>query len=184
MYNYGNSKGGRCDEKAIVIGAGLDGLSAAITMQAKGADVTIVTATRRLIEERDRPSYPDKKLDRFESSISAFVILAGKKERLTHLPHHQVMFTNDYQAKFRQIFHEKRMPDDPTIHISHSAATDPDVTDGSNLFILVNAPAADVDTERYKEIIYERLFSYGIDVGISDYEQIIAPRDIARRFSA
>lgn len=143
-----------------------------------------VTATRNLIDEEDRPTYQNRRLDRFHPSISAFVMMIGKKERMTDLPHHQVMFTSDYEAEFRQIFQENRMPEDPTIYISHSAATDPAVTSGSNLFILVNAPAAEVNPEQYKEQIYERLIQKGVNIGAPDFEKVIAPQNIARQFSA
>ena len=36
-----------------------------------------ITATKNLINEADRPSFPDLKLNSYEPSISAFVILAG-----------------------------------------------------------------------------------------------------------
>lgn len=147
-----------------------------------------ITATKQLINEKDRPSYPDRKLDSYEPSISAFVILAGLRTYQDSIHHHQVYFTEDYQKEFKEIFSDKKLPSDPTIYISHSAATDPHITKGSNLFILVNAPAielTDDQVQSYKEKIYHKLEEKGLFVRESlEVEKIYTPSTIKRKFSA
>ncbi|WP_034758677.1 phytoene desaturase family protein [Rossellomorea vietnamensis] len=147
-----------------------------------------ITATKELIEEGDRPSHPDAKLDSYEPSISAFVILAGLRTFQESIHHHQVYFTGDYHKEFTEIFSEKKLPSDPTIYISHSAATDPSVTKGSNLFILVNAPAielTDKEVQSYKEKIYHTLEEKGLAIKDSlEVEKIYTPDTIKHKFSA
>lgn len=147
-----------------------------------------ITATKELLDERERPSTPDRKLDAYEPSISAFVILAGLREFQADIHHHQVFFTDDYKEEFDDIFNKKRLPKDPTIYISHSAATDPGVTKGSNLFILVNAPAVNLTEEeakRYKNKIYDALEQKGIPIRSQlEYEKVMTPDAIKGKFSA
>ncbi|MFP3340511.1 hypothetical protein R0J91_21205, partial [Micrococcus sp. SIMBA_131] len=75
-----------------------------------------ITATKHLIHKKHRPSHPDSKLDSYEPSISAFVILAGLKTFQESVHHHQVYFTEDYMKEFNEIFKEKSLPSDPTIY--------------------------------------------------------------------
>ncbi len=147
-----------------------------------------ITATKHLIKEAERPSHPDRKLDAYEPSISAFVILAGLRNYQDGVHHHQVYFTEDYQKEFSEIFNQKSLPSDPTIYISHSAATERDISKGSNLFILVNAPAielTEVEVESYKEKVYSKLEDLGLPIReYLEVERVYTPNSIKRQFSA
>ncbi len=147
-----------------------------------------ITATRDLLEEEVRQSHTNNKLDQYKPSVSAFVILAGLKNRLDTIHHHQVFFPNDYREEFVDIFKHQRLPVDPTIYISHSAYSDPNVTKGSNLFILVNAPAIDIDKSTmhaYKKNIYSKLEQRGIPIRENlEVEKVFTPNSIKKRFSA
>ncbi|MHC8522260.1 phytoene desaturase family protein [Rossellomorea sp. H39__3] len=161
-------------KKILVEGREAKGIMTSTGEEVRGDFVIVngdyITATKELLEERDRPSTPDQKLDAYEPSISAFVILAGLREFQPDIHHHQVFFTDDYKEEFDDIFYKKRLPKDPTIYISHSAATDPGVTKGSNLFILVNAPAVNLTEEevmRYKTGSMMHLNKRGSPSGVS-----------------
>ncbi|RLQ95220.1 phytoene desaturase family protein [Falsibacillus albus] len=158
------------------------------------ADIVIsngdfITSTMDLIPEGKRPSAPNEKLKKYDPSISAFVVLAGLKERAASLLHHQVYFAENYQKEFHEIFQKKQLPSDPTIYVSHSATSDPAVTKGSNLFILVNAPAKEMqnneEIEAYKKKIYDKLEKSGVPIRKSlDCEMIFTPSTIQGKFSA
>lgn len=148
-----------------------------------------ITATKQLIKEEYRPSLPNKKLNGYEPSISAFVILAGLKTYQPDIHHHQVFFPEDYKKEFSDIFEKKQLPNDPTIYICHSAYTDRTISKGSNLFILVNAPAVSMKSreavEDYKNKIYGRLEKEGIDIrGNLEVEKVYTPDSIAHLFHA
>ncbi|KIL48842.1 hypothetical protein KP77_20530 [Jeotgalibacillus alimentarius] len=145
-----------------------------------------VTSTRNLIKESDRKGLSNRKLDQYEPSISAFVILAGLKTYQPDIHHHQVYFPEDYQKEFEDIFTYKRFPEDPTIYISHSAYTDQSVSKGSNLFILVNAPAASIESvESYKKKIYRILESKGIPISEQlEVEKVFTPDTLKSMFKA
>lgn len=148
-----------------------------------------VTATQHLIKEKDRPRTPNKELNSYEPSVSAFVIMVGLKTFQPSVHHHHVFYPKDYKQEFKDIFTHKKFPMDPTIYISHSAATDPERTKGSNLFILVNAPAVEKveqkEIERYKEKIYDKLEAHGIPIRKEmEVEKVITPVDIGKKFFA
>lgn len=152
----------------------------------------LLSAYPKLVEERFRPSFTDAKINRFEPSISAFVITAGLNKRLPSLKHHNVFFSDDYPGEFDDLFSKHRYSQEPTVYISNSSYTDPDAApEGDNLFILVNAPAlaADghlqIEPERYKERIYDFLETYGIDIRSHlAEERIFTPAFLKDTFNA
>jgi 1-hydroxycarotenoid 3,4-desaturase len=69
--------------------------------------------------------------------------------RVTGFPlvHHSVFFSRDYEREMKQLFDERRLPDDPTVYVCASdrgAHADAHVDgDGDErLFVIVNAPAS------------------------------------------
>ncbi|SDJ18496.1 phytoene desaturase family protein [Salimicrobium halophilum] len=131
------------------------------------------------------PALLGEKQPKYDPSISAFVILAGLDGSLP-LHHHHLLFSGDYKKEFTDL-QSGRYPEDPTIYISTSRKSDPDVSpDGDNCFLLVNAPPGkEVDAERYKQLIYDKLRNNGIP--IASYvktERIWTPKDIEKQFSS
>ncbi|MFZ3589172.1 phytoene desaturase family protein [Bacillus sp. DJP31] len=145
----------------------------------------------KLIHEQKRRSLSDKKIEKIEPSISAFVILAGVSTRYRQLLHHNVFFSKDYKKEFEDLFEHKTYSSDPTIYICNSSFTDKTISPkGDNLFILVNAPSLTdenrtIDKDTYKQMIYNRLEEEGLN--IRPYlieEKVIAPSDIQEQFYA
>ncbi|MDQ0243070.1 phytoene desaturase [Bacillus fengqiuensis] len=149
----------------------------------------LLTAYPDLVEEKHRPHFKNAKEDRYEPPLSAFVIMAGLKERNPHFIHHQVYLSSDYEAEFHELFQKKRLPSDPTVCVWNSSYTDPERAPGDNLFILVKAPAvsssASYSPEEYKLLIYEKLKRFGVDIPSQlVVEKVITGADIASTFSA
>lgn len=112
------------------------------------ADVVILNGDAlsvyaRLVPEAHRPSLPDRKIERYEPSLSGYVILAGLPSRNDDWVHHNVYFPDIYKQEFTDIFHHRQPPGDPTIYVCFSGHTESGMAPpgGSNLFILTNAPA-------------------------------------------
>lgn len=145
-----------------------------------------------LVNEQLRPSFSDAKAARFEPSISAFVITVGLTEHALELKHHNVFFSRNYKQEFADLFDQQRYSDEPTVYVSNSSYTDLAVSpDGSNLFILVNAPALtkdgqlQIEPDQYKERIYDFLESYGIDIRSRlAVEKVFTPSFISKTFSS
>lgn len=132
------------------------------------SNVDVTTTRRDLLGESIRPPRTP--------SLAGFVVLASVDG--THdLPHHTVLFSDDYQKEFHQLFTQRTYADDPTIYISRSCVTDSALAPEGreNWFILVNAPALPTTSEpltdphfaeRYGERIFARLRQAGLKVNI------------------
>ena len=83
-----------------------------------------VVTYRELIEEKERKSFPDKKLEKREPSSSGFVLLLGAKKKFPQLAHHNIFFSDDYHTEFRHIFDIRIPTPHPTIYVSASSVTD------------------------------------------------------------
>ena len=108
------------------------------------ADVVIsnmdVTPTyRRLMP--DLPA-PEKTLAQ-ERSSSAFIFYWGLRREFPELDLHNILFANDYEAEFRDLFERKVLHDDPTvyIHITSKDLEGEAPAGGENWFVMINAPA-------------------------------------------
>ncbi len=140
-------------------------------------------ATQQRVEE----------LTSVEPSCSGFIMLLGVEGTNEQLAHHNIYFSSDYPAEFRDIFDRGVPPADPTIYISISGKTDPDhAPDGcENWFVLVNAPPLgdaydwNANTQQYRNLVLDKLAGYGLDVRQRiRYEQIYTPADLERMTNA
>jgi len=152
----------------------------------------LLDAYPKLVEEEQRPSFSNKKVQAFEPSISAFVMLVGVNKRFPMLKHHNVFFSTNYQREFDELFNDQMYSVEPTIYICNSSYTDPSRSkEGDNLFILVNAPAIkrngelQINPHIYKEKIYRRLAEFGINIRpFIKEEKLFTAKDISSTFGA
>jgi phytoene desaturase len=135
-----------------------------------------------------------------EPSLAGFVLLLGAKRTWSRLAHHNVFFSDNYQAEFDTMLVQGTPSDLPTIYVCNTSVTDSDhaPTGGSNLFVLVNAPPLSVpnngnrqfdwerEKERYRDLVIDDLENRGLDgLGASiEVEKIITPSDFEQRYNA
>ncbi len=130
-----------------------------------------------LLEESARPSMPQRRLERYEPSLSGFVQLLGVSRRYDRLLHHTVFFPERYEEEFEAIFKLKQPPREPTLYICNPAASLEPVAPagGSSLFVLANAPylSESWDWEEqagsYRELVLQRLQRLGLE-GVNEAE--------------
>lgn len=151
----------------------------------------LLKAYPELVPEEHRPHFTNQKVREYAPSHSGFIILAGLEGRISDLYHDHHFFSGNYKKEFRQI-ESGDYATEPTIHIRTSSKMDPNVSpSGDNCFILVNAPPTPINSEEnfapdhYKNIIYDRLESFGIDIRSQlKVEQVWTPTDIREKFGA
>ena len=75
-------------------------------------------------------------------SLSGLIMLLGIKKKL-HSEHHNILFSNNYNKEFKDLFVKKIFPDDPTVYLCNPVVTDKEVAPSgcSSLFIMANSPA-------------------------------------------
>ncbi len=132
----------------------------------------------------------DPRKQKLEPSISGFVMLLGVRGQTTGLEHHNIFFSADYQAEFKQIFTELQPASEPTIYVCISSKSDLTQAPSGceNWFILVNAPpTGKVDWEKeapkYATLILETLAKRGFDIRERiEVQHLITPTDLEQRY--
>ena len=128
----------------------------------------VVTAHNTLID-----GFPGRQqsLNRLEPSLSGMVFMWGVRREFPQLAHHNILFSGDYALEFKQIFDEKRAPDDPTIYIAITSKSDAGHAPKGceNWFVLLNMPYLAgqdwaIESERMRRIVLKKLRENGIDV--------------------
>ena len=149
-----------------------------------------VTAHNELI---DVPPNHREKFNRLEPSLSGMVFLWGVKGNHPKLAHHNIIFSNDYDAEFRQIFKHRQVPDDPTIYIAITSKTDAvDAPgDGENWFVLLNMPYLapgqmwEKEKTRMRNFVLDKLRQIGFDIRNQiEVEQIYTPEDFSELYAS
>jgi len=151
------------------------------------ANVDVTTTYKHLLELTPQVHKRLSTLETYEPSCSGFVLLIGTDKTFPQLAHHNIFWSDDYEAEFKAIFKDQVPAEDPTIYVTATSKADPEhAPDGcENWFILVNAPPLSdhVDWEqeksRYRDLILDKLAQQGVDV--RDHirvEEILTPVDL------
>jgi phytoene dehydrogenase-like protein len=129
-------------ERILVAGRRVSGLRVGGTDLA--ADVVVsnmdVTPTyRRLLPDLKAP---ENTLSQ-ERSSSALIFYWGVRRAFPELDLHNILFANDYEAEFHDLFARKTLHGDPTvyIHITSKDLEGEAPAGGENWFVMINAPA-------------------------------------------
>ncbi|MCB0729090.1 MAG: phytoene desaturase [Ignavibacteriae bacterium] len=131
-------------------------------------------------------------------SSSAFILFLGMDKIFSELSHHNILFSNDYENEFLDIFEKKIPPDDMTVYISISQKDEiTDAPEGcENWFVLVNVPALkDNDVwsnelkNNYKNKIIDKIDTFDFMTGESIRDhikvcEIFTPDDFLSRYNS
>lgn len=138
----------------------------------------------KLLNAKDENPINKKNL---EPSSSAFIFYWGIKGIHKELDVHNILFSNNYEKEFHDLFELKKCGDDPTVYtyISSKFNTADAPKGCENWFVMINAPAnygQDWQSEKYRlrEIIINKIKSV-LKIDISEKiiaEKIISPADL------
>ncbi|UOE96100.1 phytoene desaturase family protein [Alkalihalobacillus sp. LMS39] len=98
-------------------------------------------AMERLLSRDDVKRFKKEKLERKEYSCSTFMIYLGMDSTF-ELPHHTVLFANDYKKNVEEIIDKKVLSLDPSIYVQYAQASDDTMAPAgkSTLYILAPVP--------------------------------------------
>ena len=126
-------------------------------------------------------------------ATSGFVMYLGVARRFPELSQHNIFFSDDYPAEFRQLFDARQPADEPTIYVAIHSKADPDRAPPGceNWFVLVNAPSLSAgeqpDWQAYGDRIIRLLETrFGLD-GLPAAVRVrrqFTPADFATRYLA
>jgi diapolycopene oxygenase len=154
------------------------------------SNMEVIPAYRDLLHED--PVFL-KKLEKFEPACSGLVLDLGLDCKYEQLAHHNFFFSGNQHHHFNSVFHDKRLPDDPTIYLVAASRTDPAVApEGCDcLKILPHIPYINdrhpytrEDYMHFKERIVDKL----VRMGLTDlrehtvFEHVWTPLDIRENY--
>lgn len=132
-----------------------------------------------------------KDYNKYEPSLSGFVMTLGINKIHDNLNHHNILFSDDYQREFKQIFEDLEIPDDPTIYISITNKSDKSHAPigAENWFILLNMPYTSYKINwsekkaKVREIVLNKLKRFGFDITDNiEFEKIYTPEDLENMY--
>jgi phytoene desaturase len=127
-------------------------------------------AMRRLVPERLRSRWANRRIDRLKMSCSTFMLYLGVEGRLPHLRHHTIHLCDRYERHLETIERDHVLPSEPSFYVHNPSLIDPTLAPPgmSSLYVLVPVthmhPNVDWSRESaaYREKVLDRLESSGI----------------------
>lgn len=98
-----------------------------------------------------------------ERSTSGLVFYWGINTKISDLGLHNILFSDDYEGEFKDLFGKQKCSQNPTfyIHVSSTVCRDDAPENGQNLFVMINTPAQQNPSEEYrnrmKEFVIDRI---------------------------
>jgi diapolycopene oxygenase len=154
------------------------------------SDMEVIPAYERLLHEKG--PMLDSYKETFEPACSGYVLHLGVDKQYPQLAHHNFLFSRDPKRGYDEIYHEKRLPTDPTIYLVAPARTDPtQAPEGcENLKILPHVPYIQDTPFRREEYLQlrERVLDKLERMALPDLRSHIitedewTPEDIQKRY--
>ena len=111
------------------------------------ADYVIINADfahamTHIVDSGDRKKYSDNKLAQMDYSCSTFMLYLGVNKVYDNIPHHSIVFSDNYKKNVEEITYSKVISDDPSFYIQNACTTDPSLAPSgkSAIYILVPVP--------------------------------------------
>lgn len=142
-------------------------------------------AMSRLVPDRLRRRWTDRKLAKKKYSCSTFMMYLGITGRESGLDHHNIYLTRDYQENLRDIEKRHVLSDNPSFYVQNPCVTDPAMAPPgmSSLYVLVPVthqhPNVDwsIETPRFRAKVLRQLEKIGLHDIESRirYEKVLTP---------
>ncbi len=147
---------------------------------------------------RDLLHFSDKKLEKlektFEPASSGYVMHLGVNTSYPQLAHHNFLFSNNSKQNYHEVFHEKVLPQDPTIYLVNSNKTDKAQAPKGyeNLKVLPHIPYIQDQpfTKKQYDEFRERVLDKLEHMGLTNlrehiiYEDVWTPHDIESNYAS
>jgi phytoene desaturase len=134
-------------------------------------------AMRRLVPDRLRRKWTDKRIQKKRFSCSTFMLYLGIEGRYDDVAHHTIYLAKDYRENLRDIEETHRLSADPSFYVQNAGITDSSLAPKgcSTLYVLlpVTHDTGSVDWPREKEKFRALAFEQMKKIGITDVERRI-----------
>ncbi len=143
-------------------------------------------AMERLVPDKMRKRWTNKKLSKKKYSCSTFMMYLGV-EGTFDLPHHTFHIAEDFKRNLDEIERQHILSEDPSFYVQNATVTDPSLAPAGHSTIYVLAPVThqhpNVDwskeRKRYRDLMLRQIKKAGYDVDPSRirFEHVVTPDD-------
>lgn len=150
------------------------------------SNADVYTTYQNLLPNNTIPKYIKEQ----ERSSSALIFYWGINKEFHNLDVHNILFSKDYKQEFKEIWQDKKVPQDPTVYINISSKYNKkDAPSGSeNWFVMINVPGnLDIDWPKqidvYRKYILEKI-KQSLEIDVTPYievEETLTPLDIQNK---
>lgn len=156
------------------------------------SNADIAHTEQHLLQPSER-MYSDRYFKTRTLAPSAFMMYLGVKGTLKDLRHHSLIFSQDWQQYFSEIFDHPTLPKDPSIYLSNPSKTDSTVAPKGMENLVILAPIAagmDIDSKSFAAYGDRLIDSVGKEIGAPDlskriiYRSDFTTNDFAYRYNA
>ncbi len=140
------------------------------------ANSDVMSTQLHLLPQRYQRRRTNRRLNRYQHSMSCFLLYLGLNRKYAQLAHHTIVMPEDYEKVLRQVFDEEGLPTELAFYLHAPSKTDPSMApDGcESLYVLVPVPnlGHGIDWEReagpFRDRIIQTLeHTFGLD-GLSE----------------
>ncbi|MGP4068311.1 phytoene desaturase family protein [Halobacillus sp. B29] len=156
------------------------------------ADEVIVNADfanamSHMVEGNELKKYSEKNLSKKKYSCSTFMIYVGLDKLYDQMPHHTILFAEDYKKNVDEMTKDLVLSDEPSIYIHNASVTDDTLAPEGHSAVYILAPVPnnyseidwDEKQETFKNLILDELESKTGFHDIRDHivtEKVLTPK--------
>lgn len=149
-------------------------------------------AMSRLVPDRLRRRWSDRRLETKQFSCSTFMLYLGIEGLYADRPHHNIYVAEDYRKNLEDIETRQVLSDDPSFYVQNAGVTDPTLAPPgmSTLYVLVPVPHQgsgidwQAEGDRFRDLTLRRLAAAGFE-GVEErirVERRVTPADWDQRY--
>jgi phytoene desaturase len=137
--------------------------------------------------------YAPERLKKKAYSCSTFMMYLGLRGKYSELPHHTILFSNDYKKFVNEITGSMCLPGDPSVYIHNPSVTDSTLAPNgcSALYVLAPVPNNrseiqwELEKDAFKQLLLQQIEKAGF-INVADRiieEHCITPNDWEQRMN-
>ncbi len=150
-------------------------------------------AMKKLVPDRLRARWTDRKIEKKKYSCSTFMMYLGIDGLCEEVPHHTIYTAADYTRNLGDIEDRHVLSDDPSIYVQNAGVTDPTLAPKGMSTLYVLAPVShqheNIDWSKEVPRFRTKVLSQLGKLGLPDverrirFEKIVTPNDWENRYS-
>ena len=142
------------------------------------SNADLVHTYGELIKSKHRRKWSNKKLEKTQYSMGAFLLYLGVRKKYRRLAHHTLILSERYKGLVSDIFDNKILPDDFSMYLHIPSQTDPSMAPEGceSMYVLIPVPNLEsgINWEKTKQTYTNKVLKFlEEDFGLTDLRRSI-----------